>query len=165
MDSAVVKYLINNILSVLATEASLLWGVRDAIDDIKDESISMQSFLVDADKKGIHAMKERKLGWQMWVGSDGLGNDDDGDEDGGFGVWVDLEVGVGEGVEAVGLSGFVVEVVAVAVVALPIWFWWAMGCGSRFWVGGIVGRALEGNNSSQEKYSSLILKFLHLSSI
>nr|POE45947.1 hypothetical protein CFP56_60104 [Quercus suber] len=41
-----------------------------------------------------------------------------------------LEVGVGEGVEAVGLSGFVVEVVAVAVVGLPIWFWWAMGCGS-----------------------------------
>ena len=65
MDSAVVKYLINNILSVLATEASLLWGVRDAIDDIKDESISMQSFLVDPDKKGIQAMKERKLGWQM----------------------------------------------------------------------------------------------------
>ena len=46
-----------------------------------------------------------------------------------------LEVGVGEGVEAVGLSGFVVEVV----VGLPIWCWWAMGCGSRFWVGGIVG--------------------------
>ena len=40
-------------------------GVRDAINDIKDESISMQSFLVDADKKGIQAMKERKLGWQM----------------------------------------------------------------------------------------------------
>ena len=65
MDSAVVKYLINNILSVLATEASLLWGVLDAINDIKDESISMQSFLVDADKKGIQTMKERKLGWQM----------------------------------------------------------------------------------------------------
>ena len=65
MDSAVVKYLINNILSVLATEASLLWGILDAINDIKDESISMQSFLVDADKKGIQTMKERKLGWQM----------------------------------------------------------------------------------------------------
>ena len=36
-----------------------------------------------------------------------------------------LEVGVGEGVEAVGLSGFVVEVVVV--VGLPIWSWWAMG--------------------------------------
>ena len=50
-----------------------------------------------------------------------------------------LEVGVGEGVEAVGLSGFVVEVV----VGLPIWCWWATGCGSRFWVGGIVGRGLD----------------------
>ena len=37
-----------------------------------------------------------------------------------------LEVGVGEGVEAVGLSRFVVEVVVVAV-GLPIWCWWAMG--------------------------------------
>ena len=52
-----------------------------------------------------------------------------------------LEVGVGEDVEAVGLSGFVVEVVVV--VGLPIWCWWAMGCGSRFWVGGIVGRGLD----------------------
>ena len=39
---------------------------------------------------------------------------------------LDLEVGVGEGVEVVGLSGFVVEVVVV-VVGLPIWCWWAMG--------------------------------------
>ena len=31
---------------------------------------------------------------------------------------------MGEGVEAVGLSGFVVEVV---VVGLLIWCWWAMG--------------------------------------
>ena len=43
-----------------------------------------------------------------------------------------LEVGVGEGVEAVGLSGFVVEVVVVVVVGLLIWWWWVMGCGSRF---------------------------------
>ena len=35
-----------------------------------------------------------------------------------------LEVGVG--VEVVGLSGFVVEVVVV-VVGFPIWCWWAMG--------------------------------------
>ena len=71
-----------------------------------------------------------------------VGNDDDGDEDSGFGVWVmkvlGLEVGVGEGVEAVVLSGFVVEVVVV--VGLPIWCWWAMGCRSRFWIDGIVGR-------------------------
>ena len=33
-----------------------------------------------------------------------------------------LEVGVGEGVEVVGLSRFVVEVVG-----LLIWCWWAMG--------------------------------------
>ena len=56
----------------------------------------------------------------MWVS-----NDDDGDKDSGFGVWVmkvlGLIVGVGEGVEAVGLSGFVVEVVVV--VGLPIWCW------------------------------------------
>ena len=37
-----------------------------------------------------------------------------------------LEVGVREGVKAVGLSGFVVKVVVV-VVGLPIWCWWAMG--------------------------------------
>ena len=49
-----------------------------------------------------------------------------------------LEMGVGEGVEVVGLLGFVVEVVVV--VGLLIWCWWAMGCGSRFWVGSIVGR-------------------------
>ena len=34
--------------------------------------------------------------------------------------------GVGEGVEVVGLSGFVVE--EVVVVGLPIWRWWAMVC-------------------------------------
>ena len=64
----------------------------------------------------------------MWVS-----DDDDDDEDGGFGVWVmkvlGLEVGMGEGVDAVGLLGFMVEVVVV--VGLPIWCWWAMGCGSR----------------------------------
>ena len=76
-----------------------------------------------------------RCGFVVWVG------DDDDDEDSGFGVWVMKVLGleVGEGVEAVGLSGFVVEVVVV-VVRLPIWCWWAMGCGSRFWVGGIVGR-------------------------
>ena len=36
-----------------------------------------------------------------------------------------LEVGVREGVEAVGLSRFMVEVVVV--VGLLIWCWWAMG--------------------------------------
>ena len=50
-----------------------------------------------------------------------------------------LEVRVGEGMEAVGFSGFVVEVVVV-VVGLPIWCWWAISCGSRFWVDSIMGR-------------------------
>ena len=37
MESAIVDHLIDNILSVLATEASLLCGVHDAVDDIKNE--------------------------------------------------------------------------------------------------------------------------------
>ena len=37
-----------------------------------------------------------------------------------------LEVGMGKGVEAVDLLGFLVEVVVV-VVGLPIWCWWPMG--------------------------------------
>ena len=52
MDSAIVNHLINNIISVLETEASILWGVHDTVDDIKNELKSMRSFLVDADKKG-----------------------------------------------------------------------------------------------------------------
>ena len=60
-----------------------------------------------------------RCGFVVWVD-----DNDDGNEDSGFGVYVmkvlGLEVGVGEGVEAVGLSGFVVEVVVVAV-GLPIW--------------------------------------------
>ena len=35
---------------------------------------------------------------------------------------LEVGVGVGEGVEVVGLSGFVVKVVG-----LSIWCWWAMG--------------------------------------
>ena len=46
---------------MLATEASLLWGVRDAIGDIKNELISMQYFLVDADKKGTN--NEGEITW------------------------------------------------------------------------------------------------------
>ncbi|KAL0004115.1 hypothetical protein SO802_011676 [Lithocarpus litseifolius] len=58
MESALVKFLID---VVLATEASLLWGVRDEIDNIRDELISMQFFLVDADKKGT--CKEGETTW------------------------------------------------------------------------------------------------------
>ena len=49
-------------------------------------------------------------------------------------TWIIKVLGSEVGVEVVGLSGFVVEVVG-----LLIWCWWAMGCGSRFWVGGIMG--------------------------
>ena len=62
MESAIVSHLIDNIFSVLATEASLLWGVHDVVDDIKDELKSMRSFLVDADKKG-----ESSEGEKTWV--------------------------------------------------------------------------------------------------
>uniref|UniRef100_A0A2N9GRE3 Uncharacterized protein n=1 Tax=Fagus sylvatica TaxID=28930 RepID=A0A2N9GRE3_FAGSY len=59
MESAIVSHLIDNIFSVLATEASLLWGVHDVVDDIKDELKSMRSFLVDADKKGASSEGEK----------------------------------------------------------------------------------------------------------
>ena len=39
-------------------------------------------------------------------------------------TWIMKVLGLEVGVEAVGLSGFVVEVVVV--VGLPIWCWWAM---------------------------------------
>ena len=58
MATAIVNPLINNILS---TEASLLWGVGDAIDDLKDELRSMQSFLIDANTK--EAESEREKTW------------------------------------------------------------------------------------------------------
>ncbi|XP_065616559.1 disease resistance protein RPM1-like [Quercus suber] len=65
MDSAVaavVEHLIDNVLSVVATEASLLWGVRDAIGDIKHELTSMRSLLIDADKRGASSAGE-----ETWV--------------------------------------------------------------------------------------------------
>ncbi|KAM4075712.1 hypothetical protein ACJW30_12G008300 [Castanea mollissima] len=59
MDQAVVKLLTENIISILSNEASLLWGARDAIEDIKDELISMRSFLADADRKGVGSEGQR----------------------------------------------------------------------------------------------------------
>ena len=59
MDQAVVELLIGNIISILANEASFLWGTCDAIEDIKDELISMRSFLVDADRKGVGSEGEK----------------------------------------------------------------------------------------------------------
>ena len=62
MDQAVVELLIEDIISVLSNDASLLWGAHDAIEDIKDELISMRSFLVDADRKGVG-----REGEKTWV--------------------------------------------------------------------------------------------------
>ena len=62
MDSAIVELLLDNIISALATKASLLWGVRDAIADIKHELTSMRSFFIDADKKGASSAGE-----ETWV--------------------------------------------------------------------------------------------------
>ncbi|KAM4075707.1 hypothetical protein ACJW30_12G007800 [Castanea mollissima] len=56
MATAIINLLINNILS---TEASLLWGVGDAIDDLKDELRSMQSFLIDANMKEAESETEK----------------------------------------------------------------------------------------------------------
>ena len=56
-----------------------------------------------------------QCGSVVWVG-----DDDDGDEDSGFGVWVmkvlGLEVGVGEGVEAWVCRGLWLR-----------WWWWWWG--------------------------------------
>ena len=56
MATAIVNLLINNILS---TEASLLWGVGDAIDDLKDELRSMKSLLIDANMKETESEREK----------------------------------------------------------------------------------------------------------
>ena len=53
------ELLIDNIISILANEASLLWGTRDAIEDIKEELKSMRSFLLDADRKGVGSEGEK----------------------------------------------------------------------------------------------------------
>ena len=58
MNSAIVELLIDNIISALATKASLLWAVRDAIADIKHELTSMRSLLIDADKRGASSAGE-----------------------------------------------------------------------------------------------------------
>ncbi|XP_050254183.1 disease resistance protein RPM1-like [Quercus robur] len=58
MDSAIVQHLIDNILSAVATEASLLTGVRDAIEDVQHELTRMRSFLIDADKRGASSAGE-----------------------------------------------------------------------------------------------------------
>ena len=61
MDSAIVELLIDNIISTVATEASLLTGVRDAIEDIQHELTRMRSFLIDADKGVASSAGEETL--------------------------------------------------------------------------------------------------------
>ncbi|KAM3729374.1 hypothetical protein ACB098_12G006500 [Castanea mollissima] len=59
---AVLKLLIRSIaltLSTLSTEASLLWKVSNAIEDVKNELIIMQSVLIDSDKKGAGSEGEK----------------------------------------------------------------------------------------------------------
>ncbi|XP_075648640.1 disease resistance protein RPM1-like [Castanea sativa] len=59
---AVLELLIRSIaltLSTLSTEASLLWKVSNAIEDVKNELIIMQSVLIDSDKKGAGSEGEK----------------------------------------------------------------------------------------------------------
>ncbi|KAM4068374.1 hypothetical protein ACB094_12G006100 [Castanea mollissima] len=59
---AVLELLIRSIaltLSTLSTEASLLWKVSNAIEDVKNELIIMQSVLIDSDKKGVGSEGEK----------------------------------------------------------------------------------------------------------
>ncbi|KAL4594284.1 hypothetical protein ACB092_12G009800 [Castanea dentata] len=56
MATAIV-YLLNN--SILSTEASLLWGVGDAIDDLKEELRTMQSFLIEDNMKEAESETEK----------------------------------------------------------------------------------------------------------
>lgn len=62
MHKAVLELLIRSIpliLSILSTEASLLWKVSNAIEDVKNKLIIMQSVLIDADKKGAGSEGEK----------------------------------------------------------------------------------------------------------
>ena len=62
MHKAVLELLIRSIpliLSTLSTEASLLWKVSNAIEDVKNKLIIMQSVLIDADKKGAGSEGEK----------------------------------------------------------------------------------------------------------
>ncbi|KAM4068373.1 hypothetical protein ACB094_12G006000 [Castanea mollissima] len=64
MDTAVLALLIRSI-PPLSTEASLLWKVSNAIEDVKEELKKMQSVLIDADKKG--AVSEGEKAWVATV--------------------------------------------------------------------------------------------------
>ncbi|XP_021830697.1 disease resistance protein RPM1-like [Prunus avium] len=57
-------FLIGKIVTILEKEASSIGGVRDEIDDIKQELVSMTAFLNDAEGKNV-----RSEGGRMWVAS------------------------------------------------------------------------------------------------
>ena len=62
MHTAVLGLLIRSIpliLSILSSESSLLWKVSEAIEEIKNELIIMQSVLIDAEKKGAGSEGEK----------------------------------------------------------------------------------------------------------
>ena len=62
MHTAVLDLLIRSIpliLSILKTEASLLWKVSYAIEDVKEKLTIMQSVLIDADKMGAGSEGEK----------------------------------------------------------------------------------------------------------
>ncbi|KAM3681563.1 hypothetical protein ACJW31_12G006200 [Castanea mollissima] len=64
MYTAVLALLIKSIRP-LSNEASLLWMVSNAIEDVKEELKKMQSVLIDADKKG--AVSEGEKAWVATV--------------------------------------------------------------------------------------------------
>lgn len=61
MESAVLDLLVGKISSIIATEASLIGGVSDELDELKLELISMKSFIQDADK--MNGLTERQKAW------------------------------------------------------------------------------------------------------
>ncbi|VVA39934.1 PREDICTED: disease resistance, partial [Prunus dulcis] len=62
--SAATDLLIGKVVGILESEASSIVGVRDQVDEIKQELISMKSFLKDAEGK-----KPRTEGEETWVDS------------------------------------------------------------------------------------------------
>ncbi|ONH89687.1 hypothetical protein PRUPE_8G009500 [Prunus persica] len=62
MASAATDLLIGKVVGILESEASSIVGVRDQVDEIKQELISMKSFLKDAEGK-----KQQTEGEETWV--------------------------------------------------------------------------------------------------
>ncbi|XP_071924645.1 disease resistance protein RPM1-like [Coffea arabica] len=62
MPWAAADLLIKKIVSLIRNEASLIGGIEDQLNELKDELTSMKSFLEDADKK-----RSKTAGEQSWV--------------------------------------------------------------------------------------------------